>query len=73
MCVLKSWKFGHDYVKNVTRQSRPARGGRFQVSGGPEIFQTLISTSGKEGKRQREGQREGKEGRLHEDDDDRSL
>jgi len=29
MCVLKSWKFGHDYVKNVTRQARPARG-RFQ-------------------------------------------
>merc|ERR1712110_1347066 len=29
MCVLQSWKFGHDYVKNVTRQVRPARG-RFQ-------------------------------------------
>ena len=32
MCVLKSWKFGHDYVKKVTRQARPARG-RFQVTG----------------------------------------
>ena len=37
MCVLQSWKFGHDYVKNVTRQAKPARG-RFQVS--QELFQT---------------------------------
>jgi len=29
MCVLQSWKFGHDYVKNVTTQARPGRG-RFQ-------------------------------------------
>merc|ERR1712241_614927 len=29
MCVLQSWKFGHDYVKNVTRQTSPASG-RFQ-------------------------------------------
>ena len=37
MCVLQSWKFGHDYVKNVTRQTRPASG-RFQVS--EELFKT---------------------------------
>merc|ERR1711997_102172 len=29
MCVLQSWKFGYDYVKNVTTQTRPASG-RFQ-------------------------------------------
>jgi len=29
MCVLQSWKFGHDYVKNITKQARPGRG-RFQ-------------------------------------------
>ena len=59
MCVLQSWKFGHDYVKNVTRSARPARG-RFQVS--EELIKTqpkalTISISGKErqGKRQREG------------------
>jgi len=28
-CVLESWKYGHEYVKNVTRQTRPGRG-RFQ-------------------------------------------
>merc|ERR1712110_670396 len=29
MRVLQSWKFGHDYVKNITKQARPGRG-RFQ-------------------------------------------
>jgi len=29
MCVLESWKFGHDYVKNVTMKTRPGQG-RFQ-------------------------------------------
>merc|ERR1712051_1095586 len=28
-CVLESWKYGHEYVKNVTSQTRPGRG-RFQ-------------------------------------------
>jgi len=28
-CVLESWKYGHEYVKNATRQTRPGRG-RFQ-------------------------------------------
>ena len=70
MCVLQSWKFGHDYVKNVTRQSRPA-GGRFQVSGILKT-RTFRSISGEEGE-ERKRQREGEEGSLHEDDDDRSL
>jgi len=28
-CVLESWKYGHEYVKNVTMKTRPGRG-RFQ-------------------------------------------
>ena len=37
MCVLQSWKFGHDYVKNITKQARPGRG-RFQVSQGRDYL-----------------------------------
>jgi len=28
-CVLESWKYGHEYIKNVTMKTRPGRG-RFQ-------------------------------------------
>merc|ERR1712038_2190578 len=28
-CVLQSWKYGHEYVKNATRENKPGRG-RFQ-------------------------------------------
>ena len=67
-CVLESWKYGHEYVKNATRQTRPGRG-RFQV-GVPSSCPCEASVPPLEEERQGEGR---EEGRLHEDDDDCKL